>query len=79
MEREEGGSLAGGGDRRRGESSCGRRQTKLNVSVGPALGTNSGTELEPEGGYREVRPGLVGQALGFETQDLRVGRTKVVS
>lgn len=58
---------------------CGRRQTKLNIAVGPALGTSSGTELEPEGGYKGVRPGLVGQDLGFESQDLRVDRTKVVS
>lgn len=54
---------------------CGRRQTKLYIAVGPALGTSSGTE----GGYKGERPGLVGQGLGFESQDLRVDRTKVVS
>lgn len=75
MERDEGESPVGGGDRRLEWAET----DNIDYCGGPALGTSSGTELEPEGGCKGVRPGLVGQGLGFETQDLRVDRTKVVS
>lgn len=39
-------------------------EIELDIAVGPALGTGSGTELEPKGGYRGVELDLGGVGVG---------------
>ena len=65
MERDEGGSPVGCGDRGlEWDQVVGGDKIEYCGVGGPALGTGSGTELELKGGYKGVGPDLDGIRVG---------------